>query len=124
MSASDLAPIDTMTEVLIRLAKAGLPTDMIELLVQGNPAIGVPPNTLSRALAPALRHQSSEGSSSIDYWQRQGHQPTAFERMAIAGKQAVQANQDGRSLAGEVYDAVLAAAPLPVSPTPSEGDKP
>lgn len=64
-----------------------------------------------------LSKAPSHAVSSIDYWQRQGHEPTAFERMAIAGKLEAQSilksGGDHRSIPGMVYDAVLAAAPLP-----------
>ena len=60
MSQRDL---DAATAALTALAEHGIPTDVQELLIRGNPAMSVSPGALSKAVQAALRAYRSQGDS-------------------------------------------------------------
>lgn len=43
-----------IVEALTRLARAGIPTDIQELLISGDPMRGIPPGALEKALPPPV----------------------------------------------------------------------
>lgn len=59
--------MDDLVPPLIALAEANIPTDVQELLVQGDPMRGIPPGALTKAIAAALAQPASgEGWRTMD----------------------------------------------------------
>lgn len=52
--------LDAATAALISLTEAGIPTDVQELLIVGDPSRGIAPGSLSKAIATVIRALSSQ----------------------------------------------------------------
>lgn len=59
LALEDRARLDAATAALISLTEAGIPTDVQELLIVGDPSRGIAPGSLSKAIATVLRSLSS-----------------------------------------------------------------
>lgn len=59
LALEDRARLDAATAALISLTEAGIPTDVQELLIVGDPSRGIAPGSLSKAIATVLRALSS-----------------------------------------------------------------
>ncbi|NKC03326.1 hypothetical protein HED55_08195 [Ochrobactrum haematophilum] len=69
----EAARLDAATAALISLTEAGIPTDVHELLIVGDPSRGIAPGSLSKAIATVLRSLSSPdhadaGKVEVDGW--------------------------------------------------------
>lgn len=64
MDEDDVIRVDGLVAAVQALAEAGVPTDIQELLLYGNPSRGVGPRALERAIAAANKardlHKSHE----------------------------------------------------------------
>lgn len=59
LALDDKTRIDAATAALISLTEAGIPTDVQELLIVGDPSRGIAPGSLSKAIATVIRSISS-----------------------------------------------------------------
>ncbi|WP_374844223.1 hypothetical protein, partial [Brucella haematophila] len=73
LALEEAARLDAATAALISLTEAGIPTDVHELLIVGDPSRGIAPGSLSKAIATVLRSLSSPdhadaGKVEVDGW--------------------------------------------------------
>lgn len=75
LALEDKVRLDAATAALISLAEAGIPTDVQELLIVGDPSLGVAPGSLSKAIATVIRVLSSPDHADAGKFEGDGWLP-------------------------------------------------
>ena len=91
----DKTRLDAATAALISLTEAGIPTDVQELLIVGDPSRGIAPGSLSKAIATVIRALSSPDHSDAGKVEGDGIERAKFYHHQWPMKRLLGARRDG-----------------------------